>query len=81
MSFLSRKIEILEQEVRQLVAKQGHCDPTVPGNHEQICKECKIPLAVLWDYAGGGSHYYHLMCNRCNAEYYYDNYSKKLIYT
>lgn len=79
---LHRRISVLEDEIRQLVAASGRCDPTVHtgwNGHKQACPDCpEEPLMILWNYAGAGSHYWHLICENCGKEFNYDNHSSQL---
>ena len=48
--------------------------------HEQRCPACLQKLKTLTNYVGGGSHYWHLQCPKCEEEYDYDTYRFKLEY-
>ena len=49
-----------------------------PNLHSRGASEaCPIDGTVLScvnDYIGGGSHYWHLRCDQCSREYYFDTY-------
>lgn len=44
------------------------------GNKGQVCPADNTPLDCIDDYIGGGSHYWHLQCRVCSADYTYDTY-------
>ncbi len=44
----------------------------------QECPDCKTKLQVIFNYPGGGSHYWVLRCSNCKVIYDYSNYNRKL---
>ncbi len=48
------------------------------NDHYQNCKVCNNKLTTIEDYISGGSHYWVLVCKKCNKYYTYDTYSFKL---
>lgn len=42
--------------------------------HKQHCMSGCGELITVADWFGGGSHYWHLKCPRCQREYSYDTY-------
>ena len=42
------------------------------------CPKCDVSLRVAEDHYGGGSHYWTLVCDRCDTRYIWDTYRFEL---